>query len=66
LLGFLSLTFLLLACGEFTGKVTVTKAGGGLGIVTALVAYYCAVSELMIPEESYFTLPLGSIRKRGD
>jgi len=66
LLGFLSLTFLLLACGEFTGKVKVTKAGGGLGIVTALVAYYCAVSELMIPEESYFTLPLGSIRKRGD
>jgi len=66
LLGFLSLTFLLLACGEFSGKIKVTKAGGAFGLVTAVVAYYCAVSELMILEESYFMLPLGSIRKRNE
>jgi len=66
LLGFLSLTFLLLACGAWTGKIKITKAGGGLGIVTAMVAYYCAVSELMIREESYFMLPLGAIPKRED
>jgi len=64
LLGFLSLTFLLLACGEWSAKVSVVKAGGALGIVTAFIAYYCAVSELMIKEESYFMLPLGAIRKR--
>jgi len=64
LLGFLSLTFLILAVGEFSGKVNVTKAGGALGIITAMIAYYCAVSELLIREESYFMLPLGVIPKR--
>lgn len=66
LLGFLSLTFLLLACGEFSGKASVTKAGGALGIITALIAYYCGVSELLIREESYFMLPLGVLPKRQD
>lgn len=64
LLLFLSLTFLLLACAEFTGKAAITKAGGALGIITAFIAYYCAVSELLILEESYFMLPLGAIPKR--
>jgi len=66
LLGFLALTFLLLACGEFSGKIHVVKAGGAFGIITAMIAYYCAVSELLIREESYFMLPLGSIPKRQD
>lgn len=66
LLGFLALTFLLLAVGEFGGKASVTKAGGALGIITAFIAYYAAVSELMIKEESYFMLPLGAIPKRAD
>jgi len=66
LLGFLSLTFLLLAVGKFTMKVNVTKAGGALGLITAFIAYYCAVSELLVPEESYFSLPLGVISKRSD
>ena len=87
LFGFLAITFLLLAIGEFSGKVrppsppipdysyesmifklveqvNVTKAGGGFGIVTAMIAYYCGVSELLVREESYFTLPLGVIPKR--
>jgi len=66
LLTFLALAFLLLACGEWSGKVHVTKAGGAFGILAALVAYYCAVSELLIREESYFLLPLGAIPKRQD
>lgn len=45
-------------------QVNVTKAGGGFGIVTAMIAYYCGVSELLVREESYFTLPLGVIPKR--
>jgi len=66
LLVFLALTFLLLACAEFSGKVNVTKAGGGFGIVTAMIAYYCAVAELLVKEESYFMLPMGTIPKRSD
>lgn len=64
LLGFLTLTFLLLAVSKFTANTAANTAGGALGIVTAFVAYYCAVSELLIKEESYFMLPLGVIPKR--
>jgi len=66
LLGFLALTFLLLGIAEFNGKASITKAGGAFGIITALIAYYAAVSELLIKEESYFMLPLGAIPKRLD
>ncbi|KIK01613.1 hypothetical protein K443DRAFT_6793 [Laccaria amethystina LaAM-08-1] len=38
--GFLTLTFVALAAGTFTGLVNVTKAGGVLGVLTALIAYY--------------------------
>ncbi|KAF7965783.1 hypothetical protein HWV62_41799 [Athelia sp. TMB] len=64
LLGFLWMTFLLLAVSKFTGNVTCNTAGGALGIVTAFIAYYCAMSELLVFEESYFTVPLGVIPKR--
>jgi succinate-acetate transporter protein len=45
-------------------QVNITKAGGALGVVTAFIAYYCAVSQLLVPEESFFTLPMGNIPKR--
>jgi len=64
LFAFLAATFALLAAGQFTAKVNLTKAGGALGIVTAFIAYYCAVSQLLVREESYFTLPMGDIPKR--
>jgi len=61
----LSITFLLLAVSKFThGNVTINTAGGAFGIITAFIAYYCAVSELLVKEESYFMLPLGVISKR--
>lgn len=66
LLGFLSLTFLILAIAEWTGKASILKAGGALGIVTAFIAYYAALSELLVKDESLFTLPLGIIPKRKD
>jgi succinate-acetate transporter protein len=44
-------------------QANLAKAGGALGIVTAFIAYYCAVSELLVKEESFFTLPLGQIPK---
>ena len=66
LLGFLSLTFLILAVAQWTGTQNILKAGGALGIVTAFIAYYAAVSELLVKDESWFTLPLGVIPKRKD
>ncbi|KAJ3480667.1 hypothetical protein NLI96_g8180 [Meripilus lineatus] len=62
----LTLTFMLLAISEFQGNTTITKAGGGLGIVTALIAYYVGLSELLARDESWFTLPLGQVPKRLD
>jgi hypothetical protein len=46
---------------EFYGSSTITKAGGGFGVVTAFIAYYCAMAELLRPNDSWFTLPLGQI-----
>jgi len=63
LLTCLSITFLLLGAAEFTGSVTTTKAGGGMGVITAFIAYYCALAELLRPDDSWFTLPLGQIKK---
>ncbi|EIN03467.1 hypothetical protein PUNSTDRAFT_128761 [Punctularia strigosozonata HHB-11173 SS5] len=64
LLFFLTITFLLLAIAEFRNSVTITKAGGGFGLLTAAIAYYCAMAELLRPDDSWFTLPLGHIPKR--
>jgi len=56
----LSVTFVLLAVGAFTAKANVTKAGGAIGIITGLIAYYIGVAELMNAEKSaLFRLPLG-------
>lgn len=57
----LCITFVLLAVGTWSGNVVVGKAGGGMGIVTALIAYYCGLSDLLVKGESWFTLPLGDI-----
>jgi len=55
---FLWITFLLLAVGQFTGKVGVSKAGGWMGIVTALVAYYAGAAGLYTSETSFINLPV--------
>jgi len=58
----LSITFLVLGIGAMSGNVAVNKAGGALGIVTAWIAYYCGLSDLLVKGESWFTLPLGAIQ----
>ncbi|KAG0702565.1 Gpr1 family protein [Suillus ampliporus] len=63
LLFFLCITFVLLAVGFWSAKVNATKAGGGFGILTACIAYYCGLSELLVKGESWFTLPLGLIKQ---
>jgi len=57
----LTATFVVLAIAEFSLKPSFAKAGGVLGIITALIAYYCAVSELLAKDEGLFSLPLGNI-----
>lgn len=39
-------------------KADIGKAGGYLGIITALIAYYCGLSE-MLTSNDVFQLPLG-------
>jgi len=58
----LTITFVLLASADFTGNLTLSKAGGALGVVTALIAYYCGLAELLT-EDDAFTLPLGKHTK---
>jgi succinate-acetate transporter protein len=62
----LDVTFLLLMVAEFTENATIAKAGGGFGIVTAFIAYYAGAAQLFTNENSLFTLPVGSLRRRLD
>ncbi|KAG5419536.1 mug86 [Candida metapsilosis] len=58
---FLEVTFILLACGELTGKVGVTRAGGVTGLITAFIAWYNAFSGTATQFNSYIvphTFPL--------
>lgn len=47
--------------GFLMKKENLNKAGGYLGIVTALIAYYCGLSE-MLTTDDLFTIPLGKYR----
>lgn len=61
LFGCLTITFLMLAIGAFSGNVKCHKAGGGMGIVTAMIAFYAALSGLMTKEGSLFVMPMGEL-----
>lgn len=58
---FLEITFWVLAAGHFTQHVTVTKVGGGLGVVTAFCAFYTALAGILTTDTSYFLLPVGDL-----
>lgn len=55
LFAMLTLTFIFLTAGEFTGKTTLTKVGGVLGVITAFIAFYNAFAGTATPQNSYFT-----------
>ena len=52
--------------GQFSGSLNVTKSAGYVGVITAVVAYYDGLAELLARDESWFTLPLGQMPKRLD
>jgi len=62
LFGFLAITFLLLAAGTFTGSLGATKAGGAMGAITAFVAYYVGLADLVASDG--IDLPLGKLGKQ--
>ncbi|CUA71387.1 hypothetical protein RSOLAG22IIIB_04602 [Rhizoctonia solani] len=64
MLGFLTLTFLLLMIGEFQEKLSVMKAAGVFGAITSFISYYIATAALYSPETGYLHLPVGELRKR--
>ncbi|KAH9947057.1 FUN34 transmembrane protein [Amylocystis lapponica] len=65
---FLTLTFLMLGVSNIvpSSAADTAKAGGALGIVTAFIAFYVGTAQLLIREESWFTIPVGTIPQRLD
>ncbi|KAI0364895.1 FUN34 transmembrane protein [Pilatotrama ljubarskyi] len=64
---FLTITFALLGAGKFSTAhaVTLDKAGGGFGIITAMIAFYVGTAEMLNDRRnSWFVLPLGQIPQR--
>jgi succinate-acetate transporter protein len=60
----LSTTFFLLTIGQFVTTTVVATAGGWFGILTAIIAYYCAASQLLTASHAPITLPLGDLSKK--
>ncbi|KZT68470.1 hypothetical protein DAEQUDRAFT_766285 [Daedalea quercina L-15889] len=65
---FLTLTFMMLGIAELVPAAATgcAKAGGALGIITAFIAFYVGTAQLLVRDESWFTLPVGDIPQRVD
>ncbi|KAL9709553.1 hypothetical protein Ac2012v2_007292 [Leucoagaricus gongylophorus] len=64
---FLTVTFALLAAGEWTGSTASTKTGGILGCITAMIAYYIGLAEILSAEDqAIVALPLGVFTRKID
>lgn len=64
LFSFLTMTFVLLAAGEFTGKVGVSRAGGVFGVITAFIAFYDAFTGTATRQNLYLTAKVIPLRRR--
>lgn len=62
LLSSLTIAFACLAGAQFSGSLMVNKAGGAFGLITAFIAYYIGVSEMLAAERrAIIALPLGTL-----
>lgn len=58
------IVILLLAIAEMNGSVALVKAAGGLGIVTALAAFYSGAAAFYSADLTIFTLPVGDLSRK--
>jgi succinate-acetate transporter protein len=56
--GFLFLTFLFLTIGALGGASGMTTLGGWLGLITAVLAWYTALAQVLAATNSAIRLPL--------
>jgi succinate-acetate transporter protein len=50
----MDLSFLLLAIAQFANSSSITKAGGVTAIMAAIIAFYAALFDLLVPEDRWF------------
>ncbi len=55
--GFLFLTFLFLTIGALGSSTSMTQIGGWLGVITAVVAWYTALAQVLTATNSAIRLP---------
>jgi len=60
----LDMAFLMLAISEYVSSAACKKAGGVFGLLAAFAAWYCALSQLLTKDNSYFTVPMVSLQKK--
>ena len=56
------ITFFLLAAGEWTGIAGVHQAGGYMGLLTAVLAFYLSAAEVINESHQRTVLPVGAPR----
>lgn len=56
----LTITFYLLAIGDFTHNVTITHIAGNFGLLTAALAFYLAAAEMINESFGRTVLPIGA------
>ena len=59
----LTITFYLLAAGDFTHNTTLTNIGGNFGLLTALLAFYLAAADIINDSFGREVLPVGNPKK---
>lgn len=55
----LTITFYLLAAGDFTHNTTLTNIGGNFGLLTAFLAFYLAAADIINESFGKTVLPIG-------
>lgn len=58
---FLTLTFLVLAVGDFTGAKTIVHTGGWIGVLTAVLAWYASAAGVINFTWKRTVLPVGPL-----
>jgi succinate-acetate transporter protein len=54
------ITFFLLAGGEWSGMSSLHVAGGYMGLLTALLAFYLSAAEIVNESQQRTVLPIGA------